>query len=369
MTLEFRNGYSEDNILKDQLVSESDLVSLLEFKAFGKELKDKVSEKMIVWSLKMASKMIASKPEGKEIIQTRGDVEKYKPFGYAKDVTLEMTNSSSSVGGSVPEDFKAALSTLHQIQGILTNGRDSKEFRRAFNKNNVAVINLYAALVVSFCMGALRLFTAYSFIDDGGSTKISTENKNIMKTSNFQNMRNFINIHRSGHFNKAYAISGTDTDEESVSEGVEANLHFSTDSFKIVDMFKGLAHPKKTGDEKKDAANSRLGNSIKTVGTLLIIVVTTRYILSKWYVMKVKLSDSLRDSANIIDENIYGMADGKSRERQIKMSERLRKLADRVDIDDSVSDSKSDKMMRDLDRKILDDSKNEENLSSFDLGF
>ena len=96
---------------------------------------------------------------------------------------------------------------------------------------------------------------------------------------------------------------------------------------------------------------------VKGVGAAMAVITMlflVRYIVTLTFTLRVNLAQYLRETADIIDEQISAVTDTSVREKQEATSTKLKALAKKFDLDRNVATNKSERTNRDFDETILD---------------
>ena len=97
--------------------------------------------------------------------------------------------------------------------------------------------------------------------------------------------------------------------------------------------------------------------AVKGVGVAMAAIAMlflVRYIVTLTFTLRVNLAQYLRETADIIDEQISTVTDTSVREKQEATSTKLKALAKKFDLDRNVATNKSERTNRDFDETILD---------------
>ena len=93
---------------------------------------------------------------------------------------------------------------------------------------------------------------------------------------------------------------------------------------------------------------------ILVVGSIIALLFMIRYLVTLVCMMRVNLAEYLRETASIIDEQIDGVNNMKTRNKQEEISAKLKNLANKFDLDTNVASNKAERVNRDFDSELLD---------------
>ena len=106
--------------------------------------------------------------------------------------------------------------------------------------------------------------------------------------------------------------------------------------------------------------NNNYAKGIAVVGSLIALLFMTRYIITLVCMMRVNISQYLRETASIIDEQIDAVNNMDTRTKQEEISAKLKNIADKFDLDTSVASNKAERANRDFDTELLNNFTDEE---------
>ena len=119
------------------------------------------------------------------------------------------------------------------------------------------------------------------------------------------------------------------------------------------DIVKGTS-----GNLNSDNIKAFLSNGytkgILVVGSIIALLFMIRYLVTLVCMMRVNLAEYLRETASIIDEQIDGVNNMKTRNKQEEISAKLKNLANKFDLDTNVASNKAERVNRDFDSELLD---------------
>ena len=119
------------------------------------------------------------------------------------------------------------------------------------------------------------------------------------------------------------------------------------------DLVKGTS-----GNLNSDNVKAFLSNGyvkgIAVIGSIIALLFMIRYLVTLVCMMRVNLAEYLRETASIIDEQIDGVNNMKTRTKQEEISAKLKNLANKFDLDTNVASNKAERVNRDFDSELLD---------------
>ena len=303
----------------------------------------------------------------KDLLVTKGDFTKYSAF---KDIEYIVTTIERVVGGVLPQDLSAVINNIKK--GILITNNFSKEFKKAFSIDNDLVKLIYLGLTSSIIMSTTLAYSKYLVTNggDGRIISISDGKHDISSKRACVSLGDFVIKDASGELGKVIKES-IKSSSLSEAEDVDPIVRGNSGSIShlVNEILKDIASGSKDSDGKSTRTDKILkilfgykkeeGNTqwsimrtiTTTVAAFIIFVSVARFCISEIYEARVKLADSLRDAA----ENLRTTAEiegitAEERDKKLKAAEKYTKLADKVDIECGVAESKADRELSRLDQ-------------------
>lgn len=302
----------------------------------------------------------------KDLLVTKGDFTKYSAF---KDIEYIVTTIERVGGGVLPQDLSTVINNIKK--GILITNNFSKEFKKAFSTDNDLVKLIYLGLTSSIIMSTTLAYSKYLVTngEDGRIISISDGKHDISSKRACVSLGDFVIKDASGELGKVIkeSIKSSSLNEaEDVDPIVRGNS--GSISHLVNEILKDIASDNKDGDKskkydkilrilfgyKKEKGKTQwsiMRTITTTVAAFIIFVSVARFCISEIYEARVKLADSLRDAA----ENLRATAEiegitAEERDKKLKAAEKYTKLADKVDIECGVAESKADRELSRLDQ-------------------
>lgn len=303
----------------------------------------------------------------KDLLVTKGDFTKYSAF---KDIEYIVTTIERVGGGVLPQDLSAVINNIKK--GILITNNFSKEFKKAFSIDNDLVKLIYLGLTSSIIMSTTLAYSKYLVTNggDGRIISISDGKHDISSKRACVSLGDFVIKDASGELGKVIkeSIKSSSLNEaEDVDPIVRGNS--GSISHLVNEILKDIANGSKDSDGKSSRTDkilkilfgykkeegetkwSIMRTITTTVGLFILFVSVARFCISEIYEARVKLADSLRDAA----ENLRATAEiegitAEERDKKLKAAEKYTKLADKVDIECGVAESKADRELSRLDQ-------------------
>ena len=302
----------------------------------------------------------------KDLLVTKGDFTKYSAF---KDIEYIVTTIERVGGGVLPQDLSTVINNIKK--GILITNNFSKEFKKAFSTDNDLVKLIYLGLTSSIIMSTTLAYSKYLVTngEDGRIISISDGKHDISSKRACVSLGDFVIKDASGELGKVIkeSIKSSSLNEaEDVDPIVRGNS--GSISHLVKEILKEFESDNKDGDKskkydkilrilfgyKKEEGKTQwsIMRTITTTIVLFIMFVSVaRFCISEIYEARVKLADSLRDAA----ENLRATAEiegitAEERDKKLKAAEKYTKLADKVDIECVVAESKADRELSRLDQ-------------------
>lgn len=303
----------------------------------------------------------------KDLLVTKGDFTKYSAF---KDIEYIVTTIERVGGGVLPQDLSAVINNIKK--GILITNNFSKEFKKAFSTDNDLVKLIYLGLTSSIIMSTTLAYSKYLVTNggDGRIISISDGKHDISSKRACVSLGDFVIKDASGELGKVIKES-IKSSSLSEAEDVDPIVRGNSGSIShlVNEILKDIASGSKDSDGKSTRTDKILkilfgykkeeGNTqwsimrtiTTTVAAFIIFVSVARFCISEIYEARVKLADSLRDAA----ENLRTTAEiegitAEERDKKLKAAEKYTKLADKVDIECGVAESKADRELSRLDQ-------------------
>lgn len=302
----------------------------------------------------------------KDLLVTKGDFTKYSAF---KDIEYIVTTIERVGGGVLPQDLSTVINNIKK--GILITNNFSKEFKKAFSTDNDLVKLIYLGLTSSIIMSTTLAYSKYLVTngEDGRIISISDGKHDISSKRACVSLGDFVIKDASGELGKVIkeSIKSSSLSEaEDVDPIVRGNG--GSISHLVKEILKEFESDNKDGDKskkydkilkilfgyKKEEGNTQwsiMRTITTTIALFIIFVSVARFCISEIYEARVKLADSLRDAA----ENLRATAEiegitAEERDKKLKAAEKYTKLADKVDIECGVAESKADRELSRLDQ-------------------
>lgn len=119
-------------------------------------------------------------------------------------------------------------------------------------------------------------------------------------------------------------------------------------------VMKGLENPGTYSKALKSFFSDKKVQVIGKVIAAIFVLVFVRFIITQVFCLRMDIAKYLRETAEIIDEQLEAVQDTKTKDRQEVISNKLKALADKFDVDKHVAANKSERTNRDFDESILD---------------
>ena len=302
----------------------------------------------------------------KDLLVTKGDFTKYSAF---KDIEYIVTTIERVGGGVLPQDLSTVINNIKK--GILITNNFSKEFKKAFSTDNDLVKLIYLGLTSSIIMSTTLAYSKYLVTngEDGRIISISDGKHDISSKRACVSLGDFVIKDASGELGKVIKES-IKSSSLSEAEDVDPIVRGNSGSIShlVKEILKEFESDNKDGDKskkydkilrilfgyKKEEGKTQwsiMRTITTTIVSFIIFVSVARFCISEIYEARVKLADSLRDAA----ENLRATAEiegitAEERDKKLKAAEKYTKLADKVDIECGVAESKADRELSRLDQ-------------------
>lgn len=303
----------------------------------------------------------------KDLLVTKGDFAKYSAF---KDIEYIVTTIERVGGGVLPQDLSTVINNIKK--GVLITNNFSKEFKKAFSTDNDLVKLIYLGLTSSIIMSTTLAYSKYLVTngEDGRIISISDGKHDISSKRACVSLGDFVIKDASGELGKVIKES---IKSSSLNEAEDVDPIVRGNSGSISHLVKEILKEFESGSKNSDGKSNKTDKILKilfgykkeegntqwsimrtittTIALFIMFVSVARFCISEIYEARVKLADSLRDAA----ENLRATAEiegitAEERDKKLKAAEKYTKLADKVDIECGVAESKADRELSRLDQ-------------------
>lgn len=328
----------------------------------------------------------------KDLMVTKGDFSKYPAYADIKYIisTIERVGN-----GVLPQDLSTVVNNIKK--GLTIADTYEKEFKKAFSTDCELVKFIYLGLTSSIVMSTTIAYSKYLVTngEDGKILSISNGNHNISSRKSCVALGDLVIKDASGELTKVIKDSlkskvvneadwvnptvaggkgsigstvGAMLDEmgkSGVVKGGTANSGFD----KLLQFLFGVKK-EVLADGSTKTSYSLVRTIFMTILIFIAVVAVVRFCISEMYEIRVKMADSLRDAS----ENLRATAEvegisASEREKKLKAAEKYAKLADKIDIETGVSESKADRELTRLDNMSDKDAKElEKSAEDVDFG-
>lgn len=313
----------------------------------------------------------------KDLMITKGEFSKYSAYN---DIKYIVTTIERVGNGVLPQDLAIVLNNVKK--GLSITEKYEKEFKKAFSNDKELVNLLYLGLTSSIILSVTSCYTKYLLTNkDGKILSIDTKDHKISAKKSCAALGEYINKDTSGELAKILKES-LKSDNLNESEDVDPIIRGNNGSIlALVDKILSILSEGNFDKGKrsrldtflkvllgyKETVNSE-GKPVKSYDKLRVVLFTlsliiafigiARFCISEIFEMRVKMADSLRDAA----ENLRATAEiegisAKERDKKLEAAARYEKLAEKVDIDCGVAESKADRELTRLDQVSEKESK------------
>jgi len=322
-----------DDLLGSILLREETNWSEYQIRVLSEDQKSKMTDK-IVTSLFNDIKAKSLDVDFDFVDATQGDVTRLKNYDTidkAIKFLQKIVLSDSSIAKKAPE-MKEATNDLAQAWGTLHKYK--KEFQLGFKLNNPVIRYLYNSLVVALIQG-----TSFTVAE---SVEFVKDNLNLYKA----HVKPSKNIARNNYLK---AISGFNELER---KGQLVKFFQETQQFKESPMSTVVTIAKNA----KDLIGGMSGVSkfLAILGLIGFTLALARAMVFMYYNTRVQMSQYLNHLKDFVQMNASTLGnDAKQvKEKQMKIADNLGKLADKISVDQNVSNDRTNSQI-DESNKIL----------------
>ena len=328
----------------------------------------------------------------KDLMVTKGDFSKYSAYADIKYIisTIERVGN-----GVLPQDLSTVVNNIKK--GLTLANTYEQECKKAFSNDCELVKFIYLGLTSSIIMSTTLAYSKYLVTngEDGRILSISNGNHNIASRKSCVALGDLVVKDASGELAKVIkdslkskvvneadwvnptvaggkgSIGSTvgamleEMGKSGVVKGEAANSGFD----KLLQFLFGMKK-EVLADGSTKTSYSLVRTIFMTILIFIAVVAVVRFCISEIYEIRVKMADSLRDAS----ENLKATAEvegisASEREKKLKAAEKYAKLADKIDIETGVSESKADRELTRLDNMSDKDAKElEKSAEDVDFG-
>ncbi|QDJ97898.1 hypothetical protein PALS2_273 [Staphylococcus phage PALS_2] len=307
----------------------------LPFRPFKRLEPEEKMEALSVAISKTSEKMLkkSGNKNLKSILSSKGDFKKVKAY---KDFEKTFKYIKSQKSNSFDPKLISVFDTIENSVNLLE--KEKNNFKKCFNNGNEVGQIVYTTLASTVMLLTSQLFFL-GFSNEDGKLQFDgkkLKNKNSLEVNTLENV---LKMYKAGKLKEIFKFDGS---------FVSANEEFSFDD--IVDL------------AKKAKDNKYLKMSEKTIkyGSISIMVIAgsmlALYLTKQAYIKVIKtrsdIAEYLREAVKIIEGEQNNDLSDRSREKQNKATERLNKLADKIDIDSGVAEVQGKSESEQIDAEI-----------------
>lgn len=290
------------------------------FRALNESSKEKVTDKLLSKLLrKVKSKY--NKKYYEPITKTKGEINKLKEYTNVAECLAMLKRLDTSKAPFVKDYVSTIDTTLDLVH------RKTKQFKKAYEEDAQLPVMLYENLVASIIDGLLLVCSEFVVFEKNNfgryETKVKASERNLKKCPAFKLMDKVNDLDRNKKLDKLFGF------ENSVNESVTL------------------------------AAGIGAGYLLIMAAIPLVILFLMRTCVYMYYNAKYYIADRLKYIAKVLEMNTSTLGDSdkdkKTKEKQEKIIVELRKLADKFERDNSISETKAKSEEKNDDAEIKDD--------------
>ncbi|QQM14720.1 hypothetical protein CPT_MarsHill_186 [Staphylococcus phage MarsHill] len=316
----------------------------LPFRPFKRLEPEEKMEALSVAISKTSEKMLkkSGNKNLKSILSSKGDFKKIKAY---KDFEKTFNYIKSQKSNSFDPKLISVFDTIENSVNLLE--KEKNNFKKCFNNGNEVGQIVYTTLASTVMLLTSQLFFL-GFSNEDGKLQFDDKklkNKNSLEVNTLENV---LKMYKAGKLKDIFKFDGS---------FVSANEEFNFDD--IVDL------AKKAKDSKflKDNKLLTNANNVKKAGIYGAITISAiagsmlaLYLTKQAYIKVIKtrsdIAEYLREAVKIIEGERNNDLSDKAREKQNKATERLNKLADKIDIDSGVAEVQGKSESEQIDAEI-----------------
>ena len=387
-----------------------------DLRGFTKDKYERLSFRYIENSLGAVEATIKSDKAAQSIDRSKGDITRTSEYLDYSKVHDKLNALAQSYQNNQPKGFKndflPILNELNKLDMFLTGEGKAlmKSTYTGGSKYSRTGQLLYVGLAMNMFLLAQTLFLSYVEIDDRGSMVIKDKDLNLRNKSKAVksciDMNKNVNMDKMNRIlNLAHELDGktlsedvidietgdkikpepepvekdideledNEVEKDSEEEGLTEEVYLLEDNDSLVDAIQGFFNNggKANANNKAEGTASLLNKLIPndklrlvikgaSVIALTVAMLFAARLIVMWSLnLRISIAKYLRETAEIIDEQIDAVGNEKTRDKQIDASNKLKILAEKFDIDSRTSETKSDRYNRSFDQDLLDEFKKE----------
>lgn len=307
----------------------------LPFRPFKRLEPEEKMEALSVAISKTSEKMLkkSGNKNLKSILSSKGDFKKVKAY---KDFEKTFKYIKSQKSNSFDPKLISVFDTIENSVNLLE--KEKNNFKKCFNNGNEVGQIVYTTLASTVMLLTSQLFFL-GFSNEDGKLQFDDKklkNKNSLEVNTLENV---LKMYKAGKLKDIFKFDGS---------FVSANEEFNFDD--IVDL------AKKAKDSKLLRGAGNAGKYGAVSITVIALSMLALYLTKQAYIKVIKtrsdIAEYLREAVKIIEGEQNNDLSDRSREKQNKATERLNKLADKIDIDSGVAEVQGKSESEQIDAEI-----------------
>lgn len=303
-----------------------------------------------------------------EIDITRGDLTKLKNYNDITNAIKYLKKIANK--GQEGNDLKQVVPVLEGAIVMLTSHKAA--FQKAYSNKNNMVKYLYESSTIALIQVTSHAVSeAVTYVNAGSYIESKpVKTKNLLKNNSLKSLKKLVDMNKSNKF--ASALGELSTLHESIRinslYNADAELEQLTEAEKLSSQISGFigSLDTKAGDLVskigKVTQSSAFKNSLKALkflGAILVILQCIRPMIGIFISSRIKLAQYIQQLSDFVELNAASVTDAEVKKKQEKWVERLRKMAQKIDVDQSVASNRTEE-------EINDETYNDSNNSSDD---
>ena len=316
-----KNYDSLDYILEENLCFKGSELSARKLNNLNESQKIKISDK-IAAKILSSIKGKMNKPEYKIIEKSKGDFTKFESYSDIQSLSSYLKRlSDMDINSTV--DFKNAMNIINDSINFLSSNK--YQFMKSFKNNNSIIICLYDATVIGIveCL-SLVTSTCIEVETDNYNFTIKAKQsykRDVTKNKLFKSLQDILKTYSNKKINKVFNL-----EKEDMSNIV------------------------------KNESGAIVAVGLTLVAVILILLFGIRHIIFFFYTSKIKLSEHLSQTSEMVKINTVSLGHDergeKIREKQLKWAEKLDNWSQKLYVDVNFTSQKVDREIEEQDKEI-----------------
>lgn len=306
-----------------------------------------------------------------EIDITKGDVTKLKNYSDITNAVNYLNKIANK--GSEGNDLKKVIPVLEGALDMLRSHKSA--FQKAYSSKNNMVKYLYESSTIAVIQVTSHAVSeAVTYVNAGTYIESKpTKTRTLLKNNSLKSLEKLVEMNKNNKLNSALGELATLHESMRLNKLANADMELEqlTEAEKLSQMVGDIIDnlDSKAGEvvEKigKVTNSSAFKNGIKALkylGAILAILQCIRPMIGIFISSRIKLSQYLEQLADFVELNSSNVTDKDVKQKQQKWAERLRKMAQKISVDQSVASNRAEEEIKDESINDSDNSNSDDDL-------